>query len=178
MRGFIGVFTTFLPWKASQNSGSITFASNAPQPLSTTMSRASHLLHTIATAILFLCGCVSPAPAFVDSPETHAPKSYKAYAEGNLLIIEVHQQLGHNVGGFKTHQHENEIYISPYYISSGGAWTQTFNIDLAKYRPRADWPEQAYWWQGQTAYPIMISGFWDKSKCEPIARKKIDIVRR
>jgi hypothetical protein len=130
-------------------------------------------------AIVFLPGCVSPAPTrFVDVPEGRDPKSYRAFAEGNRLIIEVRQQSGFNLASFKTSRHEDSFYIFPYYISSGGARTQTFTIDLTPFNPPTNWPEQTYWYSAKRAYPILSSGFWDASKRELTPRTKINIERR
>ena len=93
------------------------------------------------------------------------------------MIIEVSETPGLNVVGFETFEQEDNLYVSPCRISSGGGGTRQFEIDVSKFRMGGDWPGHVYWLVEEYAYPIFNPGFWSAEKKSPWLRKKMEIAR-
>jgi hypothetical protein len=124
-------------------------------------------------------GCVAPRPtSFVDAdalPRDYVGSNHHASAKDQLLIIEVTQTPGFNVAGFDSFEQAGALYVSPRRVSSGGAGTAQFEVDVSKFHLGVDWPEHVYWLLNSYAYPIGHPGFWSKEKREPWPRKKMEI---
>jgi hypothetical protein len=138
------------------------------------------LLASCGVIVVFITSCVSPPPqSFVDAaalPSDFAGREHRSFVRNERLIIEVSQIPGFNVVGFDAFEQAGALYISPRRISSGGTGTTQFEVDVAKYRLRADWPEHVYWLLEEYSYPIGHSGFWSSEKRSPWPRKKMEIM--